>query len=246
MLQGKTVLVTGGSRGIGRAIAMEMAKNGADVGVCYTSGKEAAEIVVADIRAMGRKAEAFCCDVKDGQQCKDTLKEMVDCFGKIDVLVNNAGITRDGLLLTMKEDDFDAVIETNLKGAFNMIKAAGMYFLKQKQGCILNISSVSGMMGNVGQANYAASKAGLIGLTKTVAKELAPRGVRCNAIAPGFIRTDMTDKLPEDRKTALLDAIPLKRFGEAENVAALAVFLASPMASYITGEVVKVDGGLYM
>lgn len=246
MLQGKKALITGGSRGIGRAIALEMAKNGADVAICYTAGKDAAEQVTAEIEKMGHKAKAYCCDVKNAQQCKDVVKEMVADFGNIDILVNNAGIIRDGLLLTMKEDDFDTVIATNLKGAFNMIKASGMYFLKQKQGTILNISSVSGMMGNAGQSNYAASKAGLIGLTKTVAKELASKGVTCNAIAPGFIRTDMTDSMPEKQKNTLLEAIPLKKLGETEDVAKLAVFLASPWAQYITGEVVKVDGGLYM
>ena len=246
MLTNKTAVITGASRGIGKAIALEMAKNGANVAICYSSNAEAAEAVCEKIRTMGREAEAYCCDVSNFQRCAEMSKEMISRFGKLDILVNNAGITKDNLLLMMKEDEFDQVIATNLKGAFHMIKHVGAHFLKQKQGTIINISSVSGLMGNAGQANYAAAKAGLIGLTKTAAKEFASRGITCNAIAPGFITTDMTDKLSEKQKEAVVGAIPLKRMGKPEDIAHLAVFLASPLAAYITGEVIKVDGGIYI
>lgn len=246
MLNDKVAFVTGASRGIGRAIALEMARAGADVAICYNSSAAPAEAVCEEIRAMGRKAQAYRCDVSDFQQCSDTVKAVVETFGKLDILVNNAGITRDSLLLMMKEEDFDKVIQTNLKGAFNMMKHAGAYFLKRKQGTLINIASVVGLMGNAGQANYAAAKAGLIGLTKTTARELAGRGITCNAIAPGFIATDMTEKLSEKQKEAMLQVIPLKRMGQPEDIAHLAVFLASPLASYITGEVIKVDGGIYI
>lgn len=246
MLENKIAFVTGASRGIGKAIALEFAKNGADVAICYSNNAEAAEAVCREIRSLGRKAEFYCCDVSNFTQCSDTIKAIVHDFGRLDILVNNAGITCDGLLLMMKEDDFDRVLDTNLKGAFNMTKHAAAQFLKQKNGTILNISSVSGMMGNIGQANYAAAKAGLIGFTKTVAKELAGRGITCNAIAPGFIETDMTEQLNEKQKTAVLQSIPLKRMGNPQDIAYTAAFLASPMAAYITGEVIKVDGGIYM
>jgi 3-oxoacyl-[acyl-carrier protein] reductase len=246
MLKGKVAFVTGASRGIGKAIALEMAQNGADVAICYSSNSDAAEAVCAEIRALGRDAQAYRCDVSDYQQCSDVIKAIVEHFGKLDILVNNAGITKDNLLLMMKEDEFDRVIATNLKGAFNMTKHAGAHFLKRKQGTIINISSVSGMMGNAGQANYAAAKAGLIGLTKTAAKELAARGITCNAIAPGFITTDMTEQLSDKQKETVVGAIPLKRMGQPQDIAHLAVFLASPLAAYITGEVIKVDGGIYI
>ncbi len=246
MLKDKIVFVTGASRGIGKAIALEMAQNGADVAICYSSDGEAAEAVCTEIRALGRDAQAYRCDVSDYQQCSDTVKAAIAHFGKLDVLVNNAGITKDNLLLMMKEEEFDRVIATNLKGAFNMMKHAGAHFLKRKQGTIINIASVSGMMGNVGQANYAAAKAGLIGLTKTAARELAARGITCNAIAPGFITTDMTQQLTDKQRVAIIGTIPLKRMGQPEDVAHLAVFLASPLAAYITGEVIKVDGGIYI
>lgn len=246
MLKDKIVFVTGASRGIGKAIALEMAKNGADVAICYSSDGEAAEAVCTEIRALGRDAQAYRCDVSDYQQCSDTVKAAIAHFGKLDVLVNNAGITKDNLLLMMKEEEFDRVIATNLKGAFNMMKHAGAHFLKRKKGTIINIASVSGMMGNVGQANYAAAKAGLIGLTKTAARELAARGITCNAIAPGFITTDMTQQLTDKQRVAIIGTIPLKRMGQPEDVAHLAVFLASPLAAYITGEVIKVDGGIYI
>lgn len=246
MLKDKVAFVTGASRGIGRAIALKMAESGADVAICYSSSEAPAQEVCEEIRAMGRKAQAYRCDVSDYQQCSETVKAIVAEFGKLDILVNNAGITKDNLLLMMKEDEFDRVIATNLKGAFNMTKHAGAHFLKRKQGTIINITSVSGMMGNAGQANYAAAKAGLIGLTKTAAKELAARGITCNAIAPGFIGTDMTEQLSDKQKSAVVEAIPLKRMGQPEDIANLAVFLASPMAAYITGEVIKVDGGIYI
>ena len=246
MLKNRTAFVTGASRGIGRAIALELARNGADVAICYSSNDAAAEAVCQEIRNLGRQAEAYRCDVSNFQQCGDVVKTAVAHFGQLDILVNNAGITRDNLLLMMKEDEFDQVIATNLKGAFNMMKHVGAHFLKRKQGTIINISSVSGLMGNAGQANYAAAKAGLVGLTKTAAKELAARGITCNAIAPGFITTDMTDKLSDKQKEAVVDAIPLKRMGQPEDIAHLVAFLAGPLASYITGEVIKVDGGIYI
>ena len=246
LLENKVAFVTGASRGIGKAIALEMAKSGADVAVCYSSSSDAAEEVCRQIRQLGRKAVPYRCDVSSMEQCSETVKAAVEEFGHLDILVNNAGITRDNLMLMMKEDDFDSVISTNLKGAFNMMKQAGAHFLKRKQGTIINISSVSGMMGNAGQVNYAAAKAGVIGMTKSAAKELAGRGITCNAIAPGFIATDMTDKLSDKQKEAVTDAIPLKRMGQPEDIAHLAVFLASPLANYITGEVIKVDGGIYI
>ena len=246
MLKDKIVFVTGASRGIGKAIALEMAQNGADVAICYSSDGEAAEAVCTEIHALGRDAQAYRCDVSDYQQCSDTVKAAIAHFGKLDVLVNNAGITKDNLLLMMKEEEFDRVIATNLKGAFNMMKHVGAHFLKRKQGTIINIASVSGMMGNAGQANYAAAKAGLIGLTKTAARELAARGITCNAIAPGFITTDMTQQLTDKQRENIIATIPLKRMGQPEDIANLAVFLASPLAAYITGEVIKVDGGIYI
>lgn len=246
MLNNKTALITGASRGIGRAIALDMARNGANVAICYSSNDAAAEAVCEEIRALGRDVEAYRCDVSNFQQCADTVKAAIARFGKLGILVNNAGITKDNLLLMMKEDEFDNVIATNLKGAFNMMKHVGAHFLKQKQGTIINISSVSGLMGNAGQINYAAAKAGVVGMTKTAAKELAARGITCNAIAPGFIATDMTDKLSDKQKEAVVGAIPLKRMGAPEDIAHLATFLASPYAAYITGEVIKVDGGIYI
>ena len=246
LLENKVAFVTGASRGIGKSIALEMARSGADVAVCYSASEEAAEDVCRQIREMGRKAYPYRCDVSSMEECTETVKSAVAQFGQLDILVNNAGITRDNLMLMMKEEEFDQVIATNLKGAFNMMKQAGAHFLKRKQGTIINIASVSGMMGNAGQVNYAAAKAGVIGMTKSAAKELAGRGITCNAIAPGFIETDMTDKLSDKQKEAVVNAIPLKRMGQPEDIANLAVFLASPMANYITGEVIKVDGGIYI
>lgn len=246
MLKEKNVLITGASRGIGRAIALAMAEQGAGVAVGYSTRQAAAEAVCEELKAKGVKAIAVCCDVSDENSANEAVQQVIKQFGHLDILVNNAGINRDGMLLTMKEEDFDQVLNTNLKGAFHMVKFAGAHFLWRKQGTIINITSVVGLMGNAGQANYAAAKAGLIGFTKTVAKELAPRGITCNAIAPGFIATDMTEAMPEKAKEQVLGAIALKRMGQPEDVAHLAVFLASPKARYITGEVIKVDGGLYV
>lgn len=243
MLSGKTAVVTGGSRGIGKAICLQFAKNGADIAFLYAGNTAKAEETQQELEQLGVKAKAYQCNVADADAVAAVVKEIVRDFGGIHILVNNAGITRDKLVPMMRTADFDAVIDTNLKGTFYMIKAVYPLFLKQKSGKIINISSVSGLMGNPGQANYAASKAGVIGLTKSVAKELASRGISCNAIAPGFIATEMTENLENH---ALQEAIPLKRFGRAEEVADLAVFLASAQADYITGEVIRIDGGLAM
>ncbi|WP_417109273.1 3-oxoacyl-[acyl-carrier-protein] reductase [Hominenteromicrobium sp.] len=241
-LNGKTALVTGASRGIGRAIALRFAEDGANVAVIYAGSADKAEAVVNEITALGVNAKAYRCNVADSAAVNETVKAVTNDLGKIDILVNNAGITRDGLMLRMKDEDFDAVLDTNLKGAFNMIRACYSGFIRKKSGRIINISSVSGIMGNAGQANYSASKAGVIGLTKSVARELASRGITCNAVAPGFIQTDMTENLGDNNP--LLNSIPLGRMGKPEDIAAAVAFLASDSAAYITGEVLKVDGGL--
>lgn len=241
-LNGKTALVTGASRGIGRAIALRLAEDGANVAVIYAGSADKAEAVVNEITALGVNAKAYRCNVADSTAVNETVKAVTNDLGKIDILVNNAGITRDGLMLRMKDEDFDAVLNTNLKGAFNMIRACYSGFIRKKSGRIINISSVSGIMGNAGQANYSASKAGVIGLTKSVARELASRGITCNAVAPGFIQTDMTENLGDNNP--LLNSIPLGRMGKPEDIAAAVAFLASDSAAYITGEVLKVDGGL--
>ncbi len=241
MLKGKTAVVTGGSRGIGKAICLKFAENGADIAFLYAGNTVKAEETLKELEALGVKAKAYQCNVADADAVAAVVKEIVKDFGGIQILVNNAGITKDKLVPMMKAADFDAVIDTNLKGVFYMIKGVYPLFLKQKGGKIINISSVSGLTGNPGQANYSASKAGVVGLTKSVAKELASRGVCCNAIAPGFIATEMTEALEND---ALKEAIPMKRFGEAEEVAKLALFLASEQSDYITGEVIRIDGGL--
>lgn len=241
-LNGKTALVTGASRGIGRAIALRLAEDGANVAVIYAGSADKAKAVVNEITALGVNAKAYRCNVADSAAVNETVKAVTNDLGKIDILVNNAGITRDGLMLRMKDEDFDAVLDTNLKGAFNMIRACYSGFIRKKSGRIINISSVSGIMGNAGQANYSASKAGVIGLTKSVARELASRGITCNAVAPGFIQTDMTENLGDNN--LLLNSIPLGRMGKPEDIAAAVAFLASDSAAYITGEVLKVDGGL--
>lgn len=241
-LNGKTALVTGASRGIGRAIALRLAEDGANVAVIYAGSADKAEAVVNEITALGVNAKAYQCNVADSAAVNETVKAVTNDLGKIDILVNNAGITRDGLMLRMKDEDFDAVLDTNLKGAFNMIRACYSGFIRKKSGRIINISSASGIMGNAGQANYSASKAGVIGLTKSVARELASRGITCNAVAPGFIQTDMTENLGDNNP--LLNSIPLGRMGKPEDIAAAVAFLASDSAAYITGEVLKVDGGL--
>ncbi len=236
----KTVVVTGGSRGIGRAIALEFAKCGDNIAVIYSGNREKAEETVKECLEYGKGAKAYCCQVESLDDCGETVKAIIEDFGGIDVLVNNAGITRDSLMLRMKEEDFERVIDVNLKGAFNMIKSCYSHFMKKRGGKIINISSVSGIMGNAGQANYSASKAGIIGLTKSVARELAGRNVCCNAIAPGFIETDMTESFKD--RPEILEEIPLGRMGKPEEVASLAVFLSGN--DYITGEVIRIDGGL--
>ena len=246
MEQNKTALVTGASRGIGRAIALQLAEGGFDIAVIFAGNEAAAQETCALIEQKGRKAVPVRCDVSDPQQCKDAVKVVLDNFGGIDVLVNNAGITRDALVLSMKEEDFEKVIDTNLNSAFYMIKNTYHQFMKRRSGRIINISSISGLMGNAGQANYAAAKAGMVGLTKSVAKELAGRGITCNAVAPGFIETDMTAVLSEKVKAAAEAQIPMKKMGKPEDVAAAVAFLASDAARYITGQVLSVDGGLNM
>lgn len=241
-LQGQVALVTGGSRGIGRAIALRLAEEGADVAVVYAGQQEKAEEVCEAARALGVRAMAVRCDVASDDEAKAAVAAVTEELGGVDILVNNAGVTRDGLLFSIKEDDYDKVLDTNLKGAFHMIKHCYRGFLRKKAGRVINISSVSGLMGNAGQANYSASKAGLVGLTKSAARELAGRNICVNAIAPGFIDTDMTAGIPKDN--ALLAQIPLGHPGKPEDVAELAAFLAGPGGGYITGEVIRVDGGL--
>lgn len=244
MLNGKIAVVTGGSRGIGAAIARKLASLGADIAIVYAGNGEAAEAVCADCRALGVRARAWQCDVSSFEAAKKTVGEIKAEFGTVNILVNNAGITRDGLVAMMKEKDFDDVIGTNLKGAFNMIRHCSPLFIRNRGGRIINISSVAGVMGNAGQANYSASKAGLIGLTKSVARELAGKGITCNAIAPGFIKTDMTRDF--DDSNPLVAGIPLGRMGSADDIAETAAFLAGDGAGYITGEVIRVDGGIAM
>ncbi|AFA48696.1 3-oxoacyl-[acyl-carrier-protein] reductase FabG6 [Acetobacterium woodii DSM 1030] len=246
MLTGKTALITGGAKGIGRAIALKVAQSHGNVALMYRGSQKNAEDTVAELSDLGIEARSYQCDVSDFNATKTIVTQVVQDFGDLDILVNNAGITNDKLLIAMKEEDFDSVIATNLKGAFNMTKHAGTYLLKKRKGRIINISSISGLMGNVGQCNYAAAKAGLIGLTKSTAKEMAMRGVTCNAIAPGFIDTDMTKELKPEIKAEILKQIPLKRLGDADDIANLCVYLGSELAGYITGEVIKIDGGLYI
>ena len=245
-LQNKTALVTGASRGIGKAIALKLASQGANIAVIYAGNKQAADAAVVDLEALGVKAKAYACDVADYLQTEQLIAQVTEDFGQVDILVNNAGIVRDKLIRSMNEEDFDQVIGTNLKGAFNMVKHLYPRFMRCPGARIINIGSVVGLSGNKGQANYAAAKAGLIGLTKSTAKELASRKVTCNLVAPGYIESDMTDKLPEKAKAAFIDTIPAARAGQAEEVAALVAFLASDDAAYITGQVVAIDGGMTM
>lgn len=246
MLKEKVAVVTGASRGIGKAVALKLASMGAIVIVNYAGSKDKAESVVKEIEDMGRKAEAVQCDVSDFQMCSDFIGDVQKKYGRIDILVNNAGITRDGLAMAMKEEDFDDVIATNLKGTFNCIRFASRIMMKQRSGKIINMSSVSGVAGNAGQVNYSAAKAGVIGITKSMARELASRNINVNAIAPGFIETDMTSALSEKVKEQAVLQIPLGRFGKAEEVAELAAFLAGDSSDYITGQVFHIDGGMVM
>ena len=245
-LKNKVALVTGASRGIGKEIAKTLASCGVFVIVNYNSSPDAAEQTVKEIIKQGGMAAPVQCDVSDFDACGKMMEMIINNYGHLDILVNNAGITRDGLIMKMSEEDFDRVLDTNLKGAFHTIRHASRYFLKQKSGKIINISSVSGVMGNAGQANYCAAKAGVIGLTKSAAKELASRGITVNAVAPGFIKTEMTDVLKDDIKKAIMENIPMKAFGETEDIANAVAFLASEEARYITGQVISVDGGMAM
>jgi 3-oxoacyl-[acyl-carrier protein] reductase len=246
MLSGKTALITGASRGIGREIALELARNGANITVNYAGNREKAEAVVAEIKELGREAIAIQADVSDSEAVGMMVKETIDTFNSLDILVNNAGITKDNLMMRMKEEDWDAVIDTNLKGVFLCSKAVMRQMMKQRNGKIINISSVVGVLGNAGQANYVAAKAGVIGLTKTMAREFASRNINVNAVAPGFIETDMTDKLTDDVKEAMLSQIPLGTLGKTEQIAKVIRFLASDDSSYMTGQTLHVDGGMYM
>jgi len=246
MLKERNAVITGASRGIGRAIALKMAEGGANVAIIYAGNDEAACETCELARGFGVKAEAYKCNVADFAESKVVCDKILETFGSVDILVNNAGITKDGLLLRMSEEDFDDVVDVSLKGTFNFTRHLSRYIMKSVAGRIINISSVSGMMGNQGQANYSAAKAGIFGFTKTVAKELAGKKVTCNAVAPGFIDTDMTASLPDSLKESANNTIPLKRMGTSDEVANVALFLASDLSSYITGEVIRVDGGLCM
>lgn len=242
-LKGKSVLVTGGSRGIGKSIALTLAEAGADVAI-NGRNPEALEGTVAELKALGSDSIALPADIADGDSVTAMAKSFLEKYGKIDALINNAGITKDNLLMRMKEDDWDAVLNTNLKSAFLCSKAFSRAMLKARSGKIINITSVVGITGNAGQANYAAAKAGMIGLTKTLAKEFASKSINVNAIAPGFIRSDMTDQLPDADKAKYTDAIPLSRFGDPKEIAAMAAFLSSSLSDYITGQTFTVDGGI--
>jgi len=244
-LENKVAIITGASRGIGKVIAEQTAKAGAKT-VCISRSLADVEKVAKDINVQGFTAIAMACDITNGEQYQEVIKSVNEKFGSIDILVNNAGVTKDGLIMRMSENDWDIVIDTNLKGAFNGTKAVTRHMMKQRSGRIINISSVVGLTGNAGQANYAASKAGLIGLTKATAKELASRGITANCIAPGYIETDMTNQLPEKIKDALIEQIPLGRIGQASDIAATVCFLSSNEAGYITGQTFTVDGGMVM
>ena len=245
-LTGKTALITGASRGIGKAIALKLAGQGANIAIPYLGDPAEAEQAQKEIETLGVKGVMYVCDVSSFEASKEVVEKVIEEFGGVDILVNNAGIVRDKLILSMKEEDFDMVINVNLKGAFNMIKHTYSHFMKKRRGRIISISSIVGLNGNAGQANYSSSKAGLIGLTKSTAKELGGRNITVNAIAPGFIDTDMTQQLSDKVKDAMKAQIPMKRPGTPEDIANLALFLASDEASYITGEVIRVDGGYAM
>ena len=244
LLTGKTALVTGATRGIGRAIALRFASEGADIAFTYRSQHEAAKTLVDEIEAMGVRAKSYTSDAADFAQAHEVVEDVKATFGRIDILVNNAGITKDGLMMRMDEAQWDAVIDTNLKSAFNFIHACTPLMARQRGGSMINMSSVVGVSGNAGQCNYSASKAGLIGLTKSIAKEMGPRGIRANCIAPGFIDTDMTEALPENIRQEWEKQIPLRRGGKPEDVAGVALFLASDMSGYVTGQVINCCGGM--
>ena len=244
LLEGKTAIVTGATRGIGKGIAQVFAQNGANVAFTYSSSVEAAQELEKELNDLGVKAKGYQSNAADFDQAQELAQDVLETFGSIDILVNNAGITKDNLLMRMSEEDFDKVIEVNLKSVFNMTKAVQKIMLKQRQGSIINMSSVVGVKGNAGQANYAASKAGIIGFTKSVALELGSRSIRSNVIAPGFIETEMTDKLDEKTVEGWRNAIPLKRGGTPEDIANACLFLASDLSSYVTGQVINVDGGM--
>ncbi|SDQ61505.1 3-oxoacyl-[acyl-carrier-protein] reductase [Virgibacillus salinus] len=246
MLQGKNALVTGASRGIGRSIALELAKQGANVAVNYSGSEEKAQSVVDEIKQLGVKSFKVQADVANEENAKAMVKEVVSQFGSLDILVNNAGITRDNLIMRMKEDEFDQVINTNLKGVFQCTKAVSRQMMKQKAGRIVNVASIVGVSGNPGQANYVAAKAGVIGLTKSTAKEFASRNILVNAVAPGFISTDMTNELTDEQKESMLAMVPLAKLGEPEDVAKVVRFLTSDDANYITGQTIHIDGGMVM
>jgi 3-oxoacyl-[acyl-carrier protein] reductase len=245
MLENKVALVTGSGRGIGREISLKFADQGADI-ISVDIDLNSAQDTAEEVEKLGRKSKAYACDISDFKSTQETLKTAMEEFGRIDILVNNAGITRDNLLLRMTEEEWDLVLKVNLKGAFNVTKAVLRQMLKQRSGKIINIASIIGIMGNTGQANYSASKAGLIAFTKSLAKEVASRNINVNAIAPGYIKTRMTEMLPEEIKNQMLSMIPLGRFGEPKDVADCALFLASSLSDYITGQVIVVDGGLVM
>lgn len=243
LLEGKNALITGGSRGIGEALVREYVKQGANVAFTYRSSQESAEAIAAEL-STSSLVKAYKSDAADYAQSEELIKQVVEDFGTIDILINNAGITKDTLMLRMSEEQWDQVIEVNLKSVFNLTKHTMRYMLKNRSGSIINMSSVVGEFGNAGQANYAASKAGILGFSKSIAKEVGSRGIRCNAVAPGFIETDMTDALTDDQRKAYEDSIPLKRLGTGQNIADMCVFLGSDMSTYVTGQVISVCGGL--
>ncbi len=244
MLEGRIALITGGARGIGRAITLELAKNGADIAFTYRSSAQLVDSLVSEIQSMGRRVLPLEADATSTKSAVEVVEKVVAEFGRLDILVNNAGITRDNLLLRMSEDDWDSVIQTNLKSVFNYTKAAARTMMAQRSGKIINLSSVVGLKGNAGQSNYSASKAGIVGFTKSIARELASRNILVNAVAPGYIDTDMTAALTEEQRRAVIDAIPLKRVAKPNEVARVVLFLASPDADYMTGQVISVDGGM--
>lgn len=246
MNENKVALITGGTRGIGKEIAMELAENGFDIALNYRSEKDAQSNVKEEIEKLGVRCELVKADVSNFEQCEEMVKETIEKFGRIDVLVNNAGITKDGLIMRMKKEDFESVIDVNLTGTFNVTRNVIPYMIKQRSGRVISLSSVVGVAGNAGQTNYSASKAGIIGFTKSVAKELASRNIRVNAVAPGFIETDMTQVLSDAVKESIYNQIPLKRMGKASEVANLIYFLGTDESSYITGQVINIDGGMVM